>query len=1209
MRWPLLLAMTLGMTVLAEGAVLNVPQDVSTIQAAIDKAQPGDTVVVWPGRYLEQIDFKGKAITVRSTDPTDPAVVEATIIDGSGGQSSVVMFNHYEGPDSVLTGLTITGGSGGFMRAEQDGLLYWGAGIVCYGASPTITHNRIIDNHGPLQVAGPSPVVSYGGGIACLASDAVVAFNCIANNSAVAGGGVFAWGDVEVRNNVIYGNSAYVGGGVAMLDGRLINNTIYANWASGMGIEAEGYGGNLYVGGGRVINNIICAARAGGGVFIETEIGDWFGYNDVWGNRPVDYQPVDRQTGQIIQGKDLTGLYGNISQDPVLIAPDAGDMHLDPQSPCIDAGDPSFVPGADQTDIDGDPRLLGMAVDIGADESAGCRPKANAGPDQRFFEPTTIRLDGSASVFCDPCAPRLYRWVQVGGPAVVIADPCQAVIDLDPPGPGRYVFRLTVSDGTYTSRPDEVVVYIGNIAPVCDAGPDLLWQIPSEVVLDGSRSYDPDGDRLTYSWRQISGPQVQLIGADGVSPSFVCLRHGDYVFELVVSDGHAEGMDIVKVTTMNLAITQRSIEPRHANTTGFHYPDVDGQRVVYAFGSGHAFDWDIVIKDLGTGLSQTYKSLGSGRDLDTQPRIHDQTIVWAGGIRYGQPWSSDEPLTLGIFAARLGGQQVYTLRQQSMTSSYSHPAIWGNKVVWLEHKDFNLDLPGPQADRWWWAPYSIAGADITDIERPVYFTVAQDVGYRDPYEIYGYYADFDHVIDISDQIVVWEAMGDIYGADISDLDAIRVFPICTDPGRQYDPAIYGRMVVWTDCRDDAGDIYGADITDPNCPKLICIVKAQGRQWQPAIDGDLVVYVDDADNGRIKVRRLVAGYAPVELRLQENPSGLGPAIWAGTMVWQMGYNGPLQGLVLEAGISVPAGPVENLSTASRHLTIQDAVNMAKDGARIAIAPGLYREEVRIQDKHVLLTSIYPTHWDVVESTVIDGYWAAIHCLGQVGDTVIDGLVLTGGQYGLVCTGASPRISHCQIRDNWSSGVLMSERSSAILDHCQIIGNGWTGIELARQGLVGRGGIMPCFPTISDCLIAGNAGHGISGNWPAIINCTIVDNALEGLACDSVTMVNSIVYYNGRSRPLIPGPTVTVTYSDIQGGCAGLGNIDVEPGFVRSGSWADDSIWIMGDYRLAKGSVCIDAGDPQTVIEPGQTDLSGYQRLFGSRIDMGAYEYRP
>lgn len=123
-----------------------------------------------------------------------------------------------------------------------------------------------------------------------------------------------------------------------------------------------------------------------------------------------------------------------------------------------------------------------------------------------------------------------------------------------------------------------------------------------------------------------------------------------------------------------------------------------------------------------------------------------------------------------------------------MTSSCSHPAIWGNKVVWLEHKDLDLDRAGLQADRWWSAPYSIAGEDITD---------------------------------------------------------------------------------------------------PNCPKLICIVKAQGQQWQPAIDGDLVAYVDDADNGRIKVCRLVAVYAPVELHLQGNASGLGPAVWAGTIVWQGG----------------------------------------------------------------------------------------------------------------------------------------------------------------------------------------------------------------------------------------------------------------------------------------------------------------------------------
>ncbi len=67
----------------AHADIINVgPGD--SIQDAIDAAMDGDEIVVAEGTYLEAIDFLGKAITVRSTDPADPVVVANTIIDGTG---------------------------------------------------------------------------------------------------------------------------------------------------------------------------------------------------------------------------------------------------------------------------------------------------------------------------------------------------------------------------------------------------------------------------------------------------------------------------------------------------------------------------------------------------------------------------------------------------------------------------------------------------------------------------------------------------------------------------------------------------------------------------------------------------------------------------------------------------------------------------------------------------------------------------------------------------------------------------------------------------------------------------------------------------------------------------------------------------------------------------------------------------------------------
>jgi len=60
---------------------------------------------------------------------------------------------------------------------------------------------------------------------------------------------------------------------------------------------------------------------------------------------------------------------GNVNVNPLFVNPAAGDYHLQPLSPCIDAGDPSYVPQPGETDIDGQARLSGAAVDMGADET------------------------------------------------------------------------------------------------------------------------------------------------------------------------------------------------------------------------------------------------------------------------------------------------------------------------------------------------------------------------------------------------------------------------------------------------------------------------------------------------------------------------------------------------------------------------------------------------------------------------------------------------------------------------------------------------------------------------------------------------------------------------------------------------------------------------------------------------------------------------
>ena len=204
---------------------INIPADYATIQEGIDAAVVGDTVLVQPGTYFENINYNGKNITVGSLFLTtaDTSFISQTLIDGNQN-GSVVTFESGEDSTTVLTGFTIQNG------AEEDG-----AGIYLYGSSP-ILHDLVVTNN---HTIGD---YSRGGGIynySYLKFSSPIIYNCIINdNSSYNGGGIYCYySTIHLSNIIISDNNAVNGGGCSYMSSRIYfqNVTIRYNNASNKG--------------------------------------------------------------------------------------------------------------------------------------------------------------------------------------------------------------------------------------------------------------------------------------------------------------------------------------------------------------------------------------------------------------------------------------------------------------------------------------------------------------------------------------------------------------------------------------------------------------------------------------------------------------------------------------------------------------------------------------------------------------------------------------------------------------------------------------------------------------------------------------------------------------------------------------------------------------------------------------------------------------
>ena len=200
-------------------------------------------------------------------------------------------------------------------------------------------------------------------------------------------------------------------------------------------------------------------------------------------------------------------------------------------------------------------------------------------------------------------------------------------------------------------------------------------------------------------------------------------------------------------------------------------------------------------------------------------------------------------------------------------------------------------------------------------------------------------------------------------------------------------------------------------------------------------------------------------------------------------------------------------------------------------------------------------------------------------------------------------SSPTIINCTFSGNlcdFGGGGMYNDYSNPIVESCVFFDN--------RTTILGGGG-MYCGgddPTITNCLFIDNSAPFGGGMYnaaanPLIDNCTFTNNrsnswggGMQNDAGAKPRVTNCILWGNTPDEISFSG-TADVTYSDIQGGWAGIGNIDRDPKFADS------------EGRLSAGSPCIDAGNNDAVRSGITTDLDGNPRTINGNVDMGAYEF--
>jgi fibro-slime domain-containing protein len=261
-------------------------------------------------------------------------------------------------------------------------------------------------------------------------------------------------------------------------------------------------------------------------------------------------------------------------------------------------------------------------------DTRNAKPIANAGADQAVVVDDLVVLNGGGSSDADGDT-LTYSWSLLSKPSgssATLVNSQQVLSQIEIDKAGSYVLQLIVNDGKENSEPDTVVVTTKNVRPVAEAGNVQTVVLGETVKLDGSGSYDPDGDAITYSWSFMSKPSgstAVLQDTLAQRPTFTADKVGSFVVQLIVSDGSLSASDTVTINVEQPVCSIDSSTKRSVPVT------------IRDFDKSHP-DFE---KALGEDLGIVKDTLGSD-GLPVYAHGNNKTLTTTGQANFNQ-WFRD----------------------------------------------------------------------------------------------------------------------------------------------------------------------------------------------------------------------------------------------------------------------------------------------------------------------------------------------------------------------------------------------------------------------------------------------------------------------------------------------------------------------------------------------------------------------------------------